>query len=150
MLRWKSGVLFTSKTLRGEWVGLEEIVACSGPPNSRRLRGSRPGRYMVTTSQGLTPGRKAEIRDVFEPYCEADDDAYGRDDLNNLLTLHPRIEEQNFKLWLTSDVVLQRIVRAAMLQDTARAVEHMRTRVAMCRTRVFGARWTCWSSGTTA
>ena len=25
MMRWKNGVIFTSKTLRGEWVGLEEI-----------------------------------------------------------------------------------------------------------------------------
>jgi putative transposase len=25
MMCWKNGVLFTSKTLRGEWVGLEEI-----------------------------------------------------------------------------------------------------------------------------
>ena len=25
MMRWKNGLIFTSKTLRGEWVGLEEI-----------------------------------------------------------------------------------------------------------------------------
>ena len=25
MMRWKNGVIFTSKTLRGDWVGLEEI-----------------------------------------------------------------------------------------------------------------------------
>lgn len=104
---------------------LLRVLRTSERPKVERLE---PGRYIVTTSQGLTPSRKAEIRAVFAPYCEADDDVYGRDDLNNLLTLHPRIEEQNFKLWLTSDVVLQRIVRAGMLQDTARAVENMRTR----------------------
>ena len=49
-------------------------------------------------------------------------------DLNNLLGLHPQIEEQNFKLWLTSDLLLRRIVHAGAIQDTARAVEHIRAR----------------------
>lgn len=87
-----------------------------------------PNRYIITTSQALTPLRKTEIRQVFEPFCGSDDDVYGRDDLNNLLGRHPNIEEQNFKLWLTSELVLRRILHAGAIQDTARAVEHMRAR----------------------
>jgi len=25
MMRWKNGLIFTNKTLRGDWVGLEEL-----------------------------------------------------------------------------------------------------------------------------
>ena len=39
----------------------------------------RPFRYILATSQALTPFRKTEIRQVFEPFCRSDDDVYGRD-----------------------------------------------------------------------
>jgi hypothetical protein len=87
----------------------------------------QPQRYMLTTSQGLVPARKTEIQQVFAPYCQSPDDVLGRDDLNNLLGHHRTIEEQHFKLWLTSDIVLRRIIQAGALEDTERAVERMRT-----------------------
>ena len=85
-----------------------------------------PERYILCTSLGLTPNRKSEIRGIFGPYCITDDDVYGRDDLNRLLTAFPRIEENNFKLWLTSEVVLRRLVFAGLLEDSERAVERAR------------------------
>jgi hypothetical protein len=104
---------------------LLRVLRLSERPKVEKLE---PDRYIVTTSQALTPFRKAEIRRVFDPFCRSEEDVYGRDDLNNLLGLYPTIEEQNFKLWLTSDVVLRRIIHAGAIQDTERAVERMRVR----------------------
>jgi hypothetical protein len=94
----------------------------------RKVRKLAPARYVLVTSQPLTPQRKSEIRQIFNTYCKSDDDVYGRDDLNNLLGRNPHIEEQHFKLWLTSELVLRRIVQAGAIQDTARAVDRMRLR----------------------
>src|SRR5262249_53817199 len=66
-------------------------------PKVKRLG---PNRYILATSKGLTPQNKEEIRKLFHPFCQNTADIYGRDDLNNLLGLHPEIEKRHFKLWL--------------------------------------------------
>lgn len=42
----------------------------------------------------------------------------GREDLNNLLGIHPRVLRQHFKLWLTSTEVLERILHSAVYNRT--------------------------------
>jgi hypothetical protein len=86
-------------------------------------------RYILTTSVGLTPANKDEILKTLHPYCCSTSDIYGRDDLNNLLSLHPQIEQQNFKLWLTSEAVLSRMLNAGILNDSASALDKARKRV---------------------
>jgi hypothetical protein len=86
-------------------------------------------RYILTTSVGLTPANKDEILKTLHPYCGSTSDIYGRDDLNNLLSLHPQIEQQNLKLWLTSEGVLTRMLNAGVINDTASTLVKARKRV---------------------
>ena len=86
-------------------------------------------RYILTTSVGLTPANKDEILKTLNPHCCSTSDIYGRDDLNNLLSLHPQIEQQNFKLWLTSEAVLTRMLNAGVINDTASTLEKARKRL---------------------
>lgn len=72
----------------------------------------KPKRYIITTSVGLTPAQKDLIKELFEPYILNTSDIFGRDDLNNLLSIYPEIEKQHFKLWLSSVNILEKILNS--------------------------------------
>lgn len=72
----------------------------------------RPLRYIVATSQGLTPENKESIKAIFYPYIQSAADILGRDDLNNLLTLFPNIEQANYKLWFSGVSALKGLVNS--------------------------------------
>ncbi len=72
-----------------------------------------PKRYYVSTSVGLTPANKEEIKQLFTPYIIDVADIFGNDDLNNLLGRHCDVEKQYYKLWLTSTNVLNNIIHKA-------------------------------------
>lgn len=71
-----------------------------------------PNRYILATSLGLNPNQKQELMKLFEPFILSPSDIYGKNDLNNLLTRFPRIEKQNFKLWLASVTVFEEILHS--------------------------------------
>ena len=74
-----------------------------------------PCRYYISTTVGLTPANKNEIKQMFTPFIQGTEDILGRDDLNNLLAQHSDIEKQYYKLWLCSNAVLERIVNRHVL-----------------------------------
>jgi hypothetical protein len=76
----------------------------------------------------LTPNRKQEISALLAPYCRTPGDILGREDLNNLLGCYPEVERSNFKLWLTSEAVLTRVLQAGVWGDTGLALERIRQR----------------------
>ena len=71
-----------------------------------------PGRYILATSLGLSPDDKHKIQEILRPYCRGGSDIFGREDLNNLLGKFTELEKRNFKLWMSSGAVLQRILHA--------------------------------------
>ncbi|MGE5372830.1 MAG: restriction endonuclease [Solirubrobacterales bacterium] len=73
-----------------------------------------PTRYVIATSLGLTPQNKTTIKTIFEPYCLSTADVLGCDDLNGLLAKFPEIEKRQFKLWLTSQAVLERVLHSEL------------------------------------
>ncbi len=75
-----------------------------------------PERYVVVTSVGLSPANKRDVATLFPATRE--DDVYGQDDLNNLIGLHPEVEEQHPKLFLSSIPVLERVIGRAMRTAT--------------------------------
>lgn len=78
-----------------------------------KVRRLNPERYYVSTSVGLTPANKEEIKQLFAPYITDVADIFGNDDLNNLLGRHCDVEKQYYKLWLTSTSVLDNIIHKA-------------------------------------
>ena len=69
-----------------------------------------PNRYILSTSVGLSPKNKEEIKAMFSPYILNTTDILGYDDINNLLGKYPKIENKYYKLWLGSTNVLQNII----------------------------------------
>ena len=76
-----------------------------------------PARYVVVTSVGLTPPNKTIIQALFGDVLKTGD-ILGPDDLNNLLGLYPTVEQQHYKLWLTSRAVLDRVIHNASLTQS--------------------------------
>lgn len=70
----------------------------------------KPRRYIVSTSVGLTPDNKRVIQSLFDPFILSSDDILGQDDLNNLLGQFKEVEEQYYKLWISSTSVMDRIL----------------------------------------
>ena len=69
-----------------------------------------PDRYIISTSIGLTPDNKKEIKKLFGRFIKSTKDILGKDDLNNLLGLFPEVEKIYYKLWIGSTTVLESII----------------------------------------
>ena len=74
----------------------------------------KPDKYIFVTSLPLSRDNKKEIRIVFSPHIQRDDDIFGQEDLNDLLARYPHIEEMHFKLWISSTTVFNRIINNAI------------------------------------
>ncbi len=94
-----------------------------------KVRRLAPRRYMIATSVALTPRRKDAIRQLFRPFCRSMVDIRGPADLNALLRRYPDVEKAHFKLWLTSEAVLSRILRPGILVDSDLAARRMEQRL---------------------
>ncbi|KQU47397.1 hypothetical protein ASG67_14145 [Sphingomonas sp. Leaf339] len=86
----------------------------------------QPSRYLLATSVSMTPSLKAQIVAAMPGVPLAEIDILGREDLNNLLGLHPEVEQRHFKLWLASSAVLERIVRSGVYNRTAIELDNIR------------------------
>jgi hypothetical protein len=95
-------------------------------PKIRRLR---PPRYVVVTSVNLTPGNKDEIAAALRPFVKTPQDILGAGDLEGLLSRHPAVERANFKLWLTSTGVMERVLHNAELVHTEFKMDRIRRKL---------------------
>lgn len=90
-------------------------------PKVARLK---PSRYLLVTSVSLSPDNKIHIQALFGSVL-ASSDILGRDDVNNLLGLHPDVEQRHYKLWLASRAVLDRALHNASLVQSEFEVERV-------------------------
>jgi KaiC/GvpD/RAD55 family RecA-like ATPase len=90
-----------------------------------KVRALAPSRYVLATSVGLTPLNKQDLADLLHPFVRREADILGREDINNLLRLHPKVEIDNFKLWLTSAPILERVLHNAERCKTEFEVERV-------------------------
>ena len=84
-----------------------------------------PKRYVLVTSLPLNPADKERIAAAVNPHIQKSEDILGAEDLNNLLGLFPLIEQQHFKLWLSSTAVLDRVLHNAEKVQTEFDVERI-------------------------
>jgi hypothetical protein len=90
-----------------------------------------PQRYVVVTSLPLSTQDKDKIFDVFKPYILTTGDILGADDLSGLLVRHSEVEKANFKLWLTSTAVLDRVLHNAEVCQTEFEIERIREKLSV-------------------
>ncbi|MCH5676549.1 restriction endonuclease [Streptomyces gilvus] len=85
-------------------------------------------RYILASSASLTRANKKEISSIFSGVNLAENDVWGVDDLENYLRIHPGVEQANFKLWITSTAVLQRLLHSEVYERSAGLVEQISAR----------------------
>jgi Novel STAND NTPase 3 len=103
------------KAVRSEKVKLDERIP-------------KPTRYLLFTTQPLTPARKSELKGLLTPYCKRVGDIYGVEDIEGIIAKNPDIETHHYKLWLASVKVLERIFGNAVLTRSEMRVEDITER----------------------
>ncbi|MES9906000.1 MAG: restriction endonuclease [Sedimenticola sp.] len=58
---------------------------------SDKVRKLNPSRYIFVTSLELSRVNKIKIKNIFAPYILSEDDIFGNEDLNDLLSKYPKI-----------------------------------------------------------
>ena len=94
-----------------------------------KMNKEKPDRYLFVTSQDLNRTQKDTLASELEPWLANTADLLTRIDINELLTKHPAVEQQHFKLWLASTTVLERIVHSGIWERSEALLEDVRDRV---------------------
>ena len=89
----------------------------------------KPARYVVVTSVSLTPGNKDAIVQALNPFIITPNDVIGAEDMDGLLSRHSSVERKNFKLWLTSTEVIERVLHNAEICQTEFEVQKIRKKL---------------------
>lgn len=79
-----------------------------------KLTRLKSDRYLLLTSQSLTPSRSDKLAAVLGDYLKDPGDIWGQEDIEAALRKHPAIEKAHLKLWLSSAAVLERILRSGL------------------------------------
>ncbi|BEN53920.1 restriction endonuclease [Serratia nevei] len=83
-----------------------------------KIKKLSPNRYILITSVGLTPANKESIKTALHPYILSTTDIYGKEGINDLLTRHPSVETNFYKLWISSSNVLINILNNGIMQKS--------------------------------
>lgn len=94
-----------------------------------KVRSIKASRYLLVTSVPLSAANKDQIVGVIGAEFLSLGDVFGREDLNNLLQRHETIEQQHFKLWLTSRAVLDRVLHGEVHTQTEFHVAKVRSAI---------------------
>lgn len=95
----------------------------------KKVKKLKPERYILTTSAGLTPDNKCEVKNILSPFIQSIQDIYGRDDLNNLLGKYTDIENQYYKLWLSSTNILDKILHSKIYNQSQFEIEEIKENI---------------------
>ena len=74
----------------------------------------KPKRYLLFTSQPMTPNRVNELQTILENILIDPQDIWGREDIEAAIRRNPEIEKSHIKLWLSSTAVLERILHSGL------------------------------------
>ncbi len=85
-----------------------------------------PLKYIFVTSLPLSATNKNTIKELFTPYIQSDNDIYGQEDLNVILSKNTNIEEKYYKLWISSTTVFNRIMNNALKSRSEALVEDIK------------------------
>lgn len=109
--------------------GFAKLLAHLRDSEKPKIERLHPRRYVVVTSVGLTPGNKDDIARALHPFVVNVGDIIGAEDIESLLSRHPAIERANFKLWLTSISVIERVLHNAQICQTEFEVDRIRRKL---------------------
>lgn len=106
----------------GEWIlqakhrpasSFSKLVAHVRSSEAPKVAALKPERYVLVVSHPLSRSTKDELIEALGAPCPVS--VYGKEDLNDLLALHPGVEQRHFKLWISSATVLVHLLNNAIM-----------------------------------
>lgn len=94
-----------------------------------KVKKLNPKKYLFVTSLPLSRDNKTKIKNLFSPYILNNNDIYGQEDLNDILSKNADIEEKHYKLWISSTTVLQRIMNNAIKGRSEFLIESIKDKI---------------------
>lgn len=79
-----------------------------------KVKKIKPSRYVLFTSQSLTPNKKDQLLEALEGLPVSTSDILGKEDIGGLLRTNPEIHKAHIKLWLSSTAVLDRVLNSGL------------------------------------
>lgn len=95
----------------------------------KNVKTLNPDRYIIVTSQELSPQNKTEIKQIFSPFIKTSNDVFGSQDFNRLLRRHKEIEKKHFKLWFSSTEIISNILNNAIEGRTRSYLERVKAKI---------------------
>lgn len=106
----------------GEWIlqakhwaatPFSKMVTHLRTSEAPKIAALKPKRYVLVVSIPLSRLNKDELTTALAASCPVS--VYGKEDLNDLLARHPRVEQRHFKLWISSATVLVHLLNNAIM-----------------------------------
>lgn len=79
---------------------------------AKKVSKLKPKRYMIVTSNNLSPDRKDKIYKLFKPFILSKSDIIGERELVAMLRKFSHILKKHFKLWLSDIAILEGIIHS--------------------------------------
>jgi Novel STAND NTPase 3/Restriction endonuclease len=105
--------------------GYAKLLAHLRSTDLEKVRRLNPGRYVLVTSVALSPHNKDAVQELLAPFIRSPNDVIGANDIDSLLQRHPDVARANFKLWLTSTEILERVLHNAVKCQTEFEIERV-------------------------
>ncbi|WP_147464157.1 hypothetical protein [Pseudomonas syringae group genomosp. 3] len=106
----------------GEWIlqakhwaatPFPQLVAHLRSSEAHKLSALQPELYILVVSHPLSRLNKEELIKALGASCPVS--VYGKEDMNDLLARHPKVEQRHFKLWISSTAVLVHLINNAIM-----------------------------------
>ncbi|MEQ1224870.1 restriction endonuclease [Acinetobacter pittii] len=99
------------------WIktGVNALIKSLMTTEITKVKKLNPQNYFLVTSLPLSRENKIKIKSIFGDYINKDSQIFGREDLNDILKKHPKIERLHYKLWFSSVTVLESIINADII-----------------------------------
>lgn len=104
-------------------------LVASAAEEARRWKTERPDKYYFIVSAPVSPAAEDEIRSALGLLPLTDNSVWHQGTLNAALGRQHQVEENHIKLWLSSAVVLEKIVSASEWQRSEQLIQKVSERV---------------------
>ncbi|MNM56706.1 hypothetical protein D3C81_678830 [compost metagenome] len=98
------------------WIStpMPQLMAHLKTVEAAKVAALKPERYILTLSHPLSTTNKAQIEAIFSLHANCRVEVFGREDLNDFLAAHPKVERRHFKLWISSSTALINLINNAI------------------------------------
>ncbi|MCF9047473.1 ATP-binding protein [Acinetobacter nectaris] len=105
--------------------GINTLITSLTNTELPKVKKLNPQKYFLVTSLSLSRKNKQDIKYIFSDYMELDSQILGKEDINDLLKKHSSVEQNHYKLWISSTTVLKSILNSDIIGTSKYKLEEI-------------------------